>query len=112
MHQGFYGLHGCAVCLAVGQQLRKIVFIGLVLVHQVTVRQQHRVKVKTLQGVQVHDWRAQPMPGHANKAHQTLLSGFDSSLKAAPRLQGCLPFLRINQVVQLQQVHLVNLQAL
>ena len=59
-------------------------------------------------------WRGHghPVAGDADEADQALLPGLDHGLQRAARSEGGLPLLRLDQVVQLDQVEVVDPQSL
>ena len=58
----------------------------------------------------MHRGNLRAVTGDAYKAHETLRSRFDQSLKRATRAQGSRPFILGDQVVHLDQIELIDAQ--
>ena len=60
----------------------------------------------------MHPRDAEPVAGHADEAHEALVARLERRLERAALAQGGLPLDRVDQVVQLDQVDVVDSQPL
>ena len=79
--------------------------------HGVVEGQQNRIEGMALQRVAVHPRHRDAVPGNADVARQPLLARPDQRLERAAGAQRLAPLLRFGEAVQLDEVHLVHLQA-
>ena len=105
-------LHGDA---AVGAHRRELLEVGevpRVLRHGEVVGQQDRGEVELLQRAQVLAGDVHAVAGHADRPDQALVEGPHRALQRAARVVRGLPLDLVDQVVQLDQVDVVDAQAL
>src|SRR5580700_3672602 len=60
----------------------------------------------------MHRGDASAMAGHADEAHQPLRARLDQRLERALRTERRLPFVFIDEIVHLNEIDLINAQAL
>ena len=77
---------------------------------RVVAGQQHRVEVEPRQGAQVHLGNGDFVSCHADEAHQPLLARLDGRFERAARPQRDLPLVGRNQMVKLEQIHMIGLE--
>ncbi len=80
----------------------------LIQVHQIIVWQENRIKVETLESPFVHGHNQPPMTRNPNETRPTFFSRLHCRLDDSTGSQGLLPFIRMPQVVQLDQVNLIQ----
>ncbi len=59
----------------------------------------------------MHGGGVPAVAGDADEAHQTFLAGLDQGLQGTARAQRLVPFVGMDQGVQLQQIDVVSAQA-
>ena len=100
------------IALLAGRDQGIEVFSIVGLLHgDIVVREQDRVKVEAFEAAPVRGSNLQAMPGDADCPYQSLLFGLDGSIDSAARAQRRVPFDRIDQVMQLPQVHVIDVHA-
>src|SRR5438552_7344179 len=82
-----------------------------ILHHDVAVRKQDRVKVETLEAAKVCRGDLTTVTGDADKPHQPLLARLDASFECALRAQRSVPFDRVGETVELDEIHAVDAHA-
>lgn len=82
--------------------------VSRVLHHRVAVGQQNGVEVELLQRAPVLRRHRPAVAGDANRAHQPLVAGSDGRLQRPAGAERGLPLRRVNQVVQLDEIDVVD----
>src|SRR5580704_1930177 len=94
------------------QQRLDIFLVGFDFQHREIVGKQHRVECEPFEAAAMHRGNLRAMTGNADKPHEPLRSRFDQSLKRATGSQSGRPFILGDQVVHLDQIYLIDAQAL
>src|SRR5208283_1148767 len=75
-----------------------------ILHHDVTVREQYRIEVETLEAAQVRRRDLGAVTGYTNKADQTLFARFYTGVQRALRAQRGVPFYRVGKTMKLDEI--------
>ena len=83
----------------------------LVALLDVAVRGEDRIEREAVEAAEVHPGHRQPVARDADEADETLVAGLDGRFERAAFAECSLPFDRVDEVVQLEQVDMVDAEA-
>ncbi len=109
---GLDRLDGDVALTTQGGECLEVGAVRLVLHHGVAVGQQHRVEIEALQRLPVRRGDRPAVAGDADVAYQALIAGGNGRFQRPARAERGLPLVRVDQVVELDQVNVVNVQPL
>src|SRR5579875_10342 len=105
-------LHGDVTLLAGGDQGVEVLGVIGILHAEIVIGQQHRIKVEATQAAAMRGCNLRAMTGYADGTNESLLFCLDSSLQCTTGAEGDIPFDRIDQIMQLPEVHVIHAHAL
>ena len=95
-----------------GRERLEVGCVGFVAHLYVAVGQENRVEREALEAAEVHPRNRQSVACDADEAYEPFVAGLDGSFQSTSLAQGGLPLDHVDEVVQLEQIDLLDAQAI